>query len=155
VGALLSSTWVIVDVRSVDAPRIIVPVPLGLARTALAFAPDEARRIDLPELEDYADVAEEIVEELIDAADGVLVEAHDRDERISISKGGDAIEIRVEGDDEEVSVRIPLTVAADVLDSYRDDVLETREALEALSSISRSELVHVRTENEEVRVWIW
>lgn len=155
VGALLSSTWVVVDVRTSDTPRIIVPVPLGVARAALAFAPEQARHVKLPELENYADIAEEIVEELLDAPDGILVEVHDGNEHVVISKIGDDIEVSVDGDEEEVSIKLPLTAAAEILGSFNADELETREVLTALSSISRTDLVHVRTEDEEVRVWIW
>lgn len=155
VGALLSATWVVVDVRPADGPHIIVPVPLGLARAALAFAPDEAKHIELPELEEYADLASEILDELLDAPDGILVEVHDGNDHVLIAKVGDEIEIKVNGDDEEVSIRLPLTVAADILDSYDGDQLETHEALAALSSVSHTDLVHVRTDEEEVKVWIW
>ena len=61
VGVCLSSSCVVVDVRPADGPRIIVPVPLVFARAALAFAPDEATYIEIPELDDYADVAEQII----------------------------------------------------------------------------------------------
>lgn len=155
VGALLSSTWVVVDVRPADGPRIIVPVPLGVAHAALAFAPDEARHVSVPELEDYADAAEEILEELRDGPDGVLVEVHDGADHVLITKIGDEIEISVHGNEEEVSITLPLSVAADVLDSYNGDEIETREVLAALKTVSRSELVHVRTEDEEVRISIW
>ncbi len=155
VGVFLSSSCVVVDVRPADGPRIIVPVPLFVARAALAFAPDEATHIEIPELDDYADVAEQIVDELLDATDGVLVEVHDGDEHVLIVKVGDEIEIDVDGDEEQVSVRLPLTVVADILESYDGERLETREVLEALSSISRTELVHVRTADEEVKVYIW
>ena len=93
-------------------------VPLVFARAALAFAPDEATHIEIPELNDYADVAEQIVDELLDATDGVLVEVHDGAEHVLNAKVGDG------------------------------ERLETREVLEALSSISRTELVHVRTADE-------
>jgi len=155
VGVCLSSSCVVVDVRPADGPRIIVPVPLFVARAALAFAPDEATHIEIPELDDYADVAEQIVDELLDATDGVLVEVHDGDEHVLIMKVGDEIEIDVDGDEEQVSVRLPLTVVADILESYDGEGLETREVLEALSSITRTELVHVRTADEEVKVYIW
>ena len=155
VGVCLSSSSVVVDVRPADGPRIIVPVPLFVARAALAFAPDEATHIEIPELDDYADVAEQIVDELLDATDGVLVEVHDGGEHVLIAKVGDEIEIEVDGDEEQVSVRLPLTVVADILESYDGENLETREVLEALSTLSRTDLIHVRTADEEVKIWIW
>ena len=155
VGVCLSSSCVVVDVRTSDGPRVIVPVPLFVARAALAFAPDEVTRIEIPELDDYADVAEQIIDELLDAPDGVLVEVHGGGEHVLIAKVGDEIEIGVDGDDEEVSVRVPLSVVAELLESYNGEELDIRDVLEALSTLSRRELVHVRTEDEEVKISIW
>ena len=154
-GACLSSSFVVVDVRTSDGPRIIVPVPLFVARAALAFAPHEATHVKIPEIDDYVDVAAEIIDELLDAPDGVLVEVHDGGEHVLIAKVGDEIEIDVNGEDEEVSLRLPLSVVADILESYNGEELETRDILEALSSVSRTKLVHVRTEDEEVKIYVW
>jgi len=155
VGALLSSSCVIVDVKQADGPRIVVPVPLFLARTALAFAPHEATHVDVPEIAEYHDVAEKIIDELIDVPDGVLVEVRDGSEHVLIEKVGDDIEVRVDGESENVSVTVPLTMVADILDSFDGKEFETKNVLAALSSVSRSELVHVKTDDEEVKVWIW
>lgn len=155
VGVCLSSSCIVVDVRQSDGLRVIVPVPLFVARAALAFAPDEATHIEIPGLDEYADVAKQIIDELLDAPDGVLVEVHDGGEHVLIAKIGDEITIEVNGDEEEVSVRLPLTVVAEILESYNGEELETREVLEALSMLSRTELVHVRTDDEEVKIFIW
>jgi len=42
-GLVASSGLVVVDVKTSDGPRIVVPVPLFLARAALGFAPEEGR----------------------------------------------------------------------------------------------------------------
>jgi hypothetical protein len=152
---LLSSTCVVVDIKQADGPRIIVPVPLFVARTALAFAPQEAKHVPIPELAEYRDLAEEILTELREAPDGVLVEVHDDGEHVLIEKVGDDLEINVHGDDEEVSVTVPLTFVLDILDGYDGEELNTSDVLAALSSVSRTDLVHVKTKDEEVRVWIW
>lgn len=155
VGLALSSSCVVVDVKQADGPRIVVPVPLFLARTALAFAPDEARRVEIPELGEYHDVASRIIDELVDAPDGILVEVRDGDDDVLIEKVGDEIEIHVESDEETVAVRVPLTMVADVLDGFDGTHLETRDVLHALASANGSDLVHVKSAEEEVHVWIW
>lgn len=155
IGLLATSSCVIVDVQQADGPRILVPVPLALARAALTFAPEETRHVDIPELAEYSDVAGEIIDELLDAPDGVLVEVHDGNDHVLISKVGDEIEIDVDSDDEVVSIQLPLEAVAEILDSYDGDELETRKVLAALSSVSRTDLVHVRTEDEEVRIYVW
>ncbi len=152
---LLSSSCVVVDIKQADGPRIIVPVPLFVARAALAFAPPEARHVSIPELAEYRDVAEQILSELLDAPDGILVEVRDGGEHVLIEKVGDRLEIDVGGDDEEVSVTVPITLVLDILDSYDGEELSSASVLAALSSVSRTKLVHVKTKDEEVRVWIW
>ncbi len=152
---LLSSSCVVVDIKQADGPRIIVPVPLFVARAALAFAPPEARHVSIPELAEYRDVAEQILSELLDAPDGILVEVRHGGEHVLIEKVGDRLEIDVDGDDEEVSVTVPITLVLDILDSYDGEELSSASVLAALSSVSRTKLVHVKTKDEEVRVWIW
>ena len=152
---LLSSSCVVVDVKQADGPRIIVPVPLFVARAALTFAPEEAKHVSVPELAEYRDVAEKILRELRNAPDGVLVEVRGDGEHVLIEKVGDDLEVDVHGDEEEVSVTVPLTLVLDILDSYDGEELESSDVLAALSSVSRKDLVHVKTQEEEVRIWIW
>ena len=65
------------------------------------------------------------------------------------------MEIDVDTDAEEVSVTVPFTVVLEILDSYDGEALSSASVLAALSSASRTDLVHVKTKDEEVRVWIW
>jgi hypothetical protein len=157
-GLVASSGLVVVDVKLADGPRIVVPVPLFLAHAALSFAPEEVTEVEVPELGEYSEIAGRLVAELRDCADAVLVEVDDRDDRVMIEKIGDEIAIEVSSDDEEVSVRIPLAAAAEVLESYDGGRLRVAGLLDALSStssLSGTDLVHVRSENEEVKIWVW
>ena len=157
-GLVASSGLVVVDVKPSDGPRIVVPVPLFLAHAALSFAPQEATEVEVPELGEYSEIAGRLVAELRDCDDAVLVEVDDRDDHVLIEKIGDEIAIEVSSDDEEVSVRIPLAAAAEVLRSYDGGRLRVAGILDALSSsssLSGTDLVHVRSENEEVKIWVW
>ncbi len=157
-GLVASTGLVVVDVKPSDGPRIIVPVPLFLAHAALGFAPEEVTEVEVPELGEYSEIAGRLVAELRDCADAVLVEVDDGDHHVLIEKIGDEIAIEVSSDDEEVSVRIPLAAAAEVLQSYDGGRLRVAGVLDALSSsssLSGTNLVHVRSENEEVKIWMW
>ena len=157
-GLVASSGLVVVDVKTSDGPRIVVPVPLFLARAALGFAPQEAREVEIPELGEYPEIASRLVAELRDCADGILVEVDDGDDHVLIEKVGDEIAIEVSSDDQKVSVRIPLAAASEILDSYDGSRLRVAGILDALSSsssLSGTDLVHVRSENEEVKIWVW
>jgi hypothetical protein len=157
-GLVASSGLVVVDVKPADGPRIVVPVPLFLAHAALGFAPEEATHVEVPELGEYSEIAGRLVAELRDSADGILVEVDDRNDHVLIEKIGDEIAIEVSSEDQEVSVRIPLAAAAAVLDSYEGGRLRVAGVLDALtssSSFSGTDLVHVRSDNEEVKIWVW
>lgn len=157
-GLVASTGLVVVDVKTADGPRIVLPVPLFLARAALGFAPREAREVEVPELGEHYEIARRLVAELRDASDGVLVEVDDRENHVLIEKIGDEIAIEVVGDEEEVSLRIPLAAASEVLDSYDGKRLRVEGVLDALSSsssLSGGDLVHVKSDDEEVRIWLW
>jgi len=157
-GLVASTGLVVVDVKPSDGPRIVVPVPLFLAHAALGFAPQEAIEVDVPELGEYSDIAARLVAELRDCPDGVLVEVDDGGDHVLIEKVGDDVAIEVTSDHEEVSVRIPLAAASEVLESYDGRRLRVAGVLDALSSsssLSGTDLVHVRSDDEEVRIWVW
>ena len=157
-GLVASSGLVVVDVKPSDGPRIVVPVPLFLAHAALSFAPREATEVEVPELGEYPEIAGRLVAELRGCADGILVEVDDREDHVLIEKIGDEIAIEVSSDDEEVSIRIPLAAASEVLNSYdgsRIRVAGVLDALSSSSSLSGTDLVHVKSENEEVKIWVW
>ena len=157
-GLVASTGLVVVDVKPEDGPRIVVPVPLFLAHAALGFAPKDAREVEVPELGEYAEMASRLVAELRNCEDGVLVEVDDASDHVLIEKVGDEFAIEVTSDDEEVSVRIPLAAAASVLESYEGGRLHVAGVLDALSSsssLSGTDLVHVKSAEEEVRVWVW
>jgi hypothetical protein len=135
-----------------------VPVPLFLAHAALGFAPDEATEVEVPELGEYSDIAGRLVAELRDCPDGILVEVDDGGDHVLIEKVGDEIAIEVTSDREDVSVRIPLAAASEILESYDGRRLRVAGVLDALSSsssLSGTDLVHVRSDDEEVRIWVW
>jgi hypothetical protein len=154
-GLLASSSCLVVDVKQSDGPRIVVPVPLFAARAALGFAPEKAKWVDVPELGEYSELAARVIEELRSSPDGILVEVEEGTERVLIEKVGDEIAIEVEDDDEDVSVHLPLSVAAEIFESHEGGRLEVGKVLDALASVSRTDLVHVRSRDEEVKVWIW
>ncbi|HJS74144.1 MAG TPA: hypothetical protein VJ921_07660 [Vicinamibacteria bacterium] len=157
-GLVASTGLVVVDVRTADGPRIVVPVPLFLARAALGFVPHEAREVEVPELGEYSDLAVRLLAGLRDSGDGVLIEVDDHDDHVLIEKIGDELAIDVSSDDEEVSVRIPLDAAASILESCRGGRVRVEGVLAALSSsasLAGTDLVHVKSDDEEVKVWVW
>ena len=157
VGLLLSADYAIVDVRQADGMRIIVPVPLSLARLALNFAPSEAKYVQVPEIAEYAEYmvyAERIVEELRAAADGVLVSVEERDETVLVEKIGNTVEIHVNDGDAVVDVTVPLDSVLDILRAYDGTGFDTRDLIRAIGR-AHGNVVHVRDGGDEVKVYVW
>ncbi len=153
---LLSADYAIVDVREggPDGMRIIVPVPLALARLALNFAPAEAKYVQVPEVADYLPYAERIVEELRHAPDGVLVSVEERDENVRVEKVGDTLAVYVVDGAEIVDVKVPFDAVLDIVRAYDGEGFDTRDLLRAVGR-AHGNVVHVRGGDEEVRVWVW
>ena len=56
---------------------------------------------------------------------------------------------------EDVSVIVPLEAVAELIRHYDGEAFQASDVVRALGQISNTDLVHVRTADEEVRVWIW
>ncbi len=152
-----SMDYVFVDVKpDKDAPRIILPVPLLAAELALAFVPpadldvpidDEARR--------YLPIARELIGELREMPDAEIVRVEDGDELVTVTKKGDVLEVRVKGDNERVSVNVPLDSVEEILKSARGGRLDVRKALRGLHRFGRTDLVEVVDGDQHVRIYVW
>jgi len=152
----------VVDVQEggPDGHRIVVPVPLVLAQAAVAVAPavaDRELRVPDNDVLEHIGVARGVLEAIAAAPDGELVRVEERDEQVLIVKEGDALRVRVHGKDgEDVSVRVPLTVALNALPG--DDGRISALALAgSMSAVRFTDLVDVREagSGNHVRVWVW
>jgi hypothetical protein len=160
VGVMASSSCLVVDVKEggPDGMHIVVPVPLFLAQIALSFVPEEHTRIPIDDREamEYIPMAEALVAELEKIPDSELVRVEENDELVVVSKVGDVLEVEVyEGEREHVVVNMPISAVQEILASFDGETFEASEAVAALRGISRTDLVHVRDGDEEVKVWIW
>lgn len=154
-GAAIDTGVVVIDIHAADGPHIVVPVPLVLARAGLAFAPDEARRIEAREFAPYLPYAERILDALREAPDGTLVEVVDGDDYVNVAKKGDAIHIRaLEGRETAADVVVPLRSAEAVVRAYdvEGKYFRTSRLVAALRFAPRGDLVDVRDGDDRVRI---
>jgi hypothetical protein len=153
---VVTADYAVVDVREAgpDGMRLIIPVPLALARLAVSFAPEEAQYVAVPEISEYIPAIQRAVDELRAARDGVLVSVEERDETVLIRKVGDTLEIDVDDGDEEVHVTVPLEAVNDMLEQYDGEGFRTKDLIKSVGQM-RGKLVHVRGDDEEVKVWVW
>jgi hypothetical protein len=152
-----SMDYVVVDVKpGKDDPRIVVPVPLLFAEAALAFVPD--KELDLrmdDEARRYLPVAHALVRELRSIPDTELVSVEDDGEKVTITKRGETLEVRVADGEERVAVNLPLDCVEQLLDSGNAGRVDVRRALRGLHQFGRTDLVDVRNGEEHVRVYVW
>lgn len=156
--ALVFATGLLmVDVREggPDGHHFIVPVPLLAAQAALAFAPEDKLRADLPEeTARHLPAARQVLQALIEAPDGELVRVEEPGELVVVEKVGDLLHVSVHGKSEDVEVNLPLRMALDVIPEHGRRI-EAARAVAALRSLSRRNLVEVRDGDDHVKVWVW
>lgn len=153
-GMLLSADYAVIDVHQAGGMRIVVPVPLTLARLALNFAPSEAKYVQVPEVAEYLPYAERVVQELRHVEDGLLVSVEERGRSLRVEKIGEALRVFVDEGDSVVDLSIPLDAVIDLLRAYDGVGFDTRDVLRAVGR-AHGDIVHVRDHEQEVRVWVW
>jgi len=148
---------VVVDVKQ---PRgghhIIVPVPLALAQTAAAFAPEERTRIHLDaQAARYLPVAREVLQALADAEDAELVRVEEAGKQVSSRNEGDLLRIDVEDGDTHVKVKVPISLALSVL-LESGGRISASQAVWALQRARLTQVVDVQgPDGEQVKVTVY
>jgi hypothetical protein len=152
---IIHAGFVVVHVRSPQA-NVWVPVPIALGHVIGAF-------VNLPvtcppELEkalEYREAAVEILRQMKDLPDADLVEVTKPKEHVRIFKRGDSLCIEVSSANEKVKVRVPLRAAEHLLQALNHQNVNVGEVVACLESQPSGDIVHVQTQEEEVRVSIW
>ncbi len=158
-GVVANSSVMIVEVDADDV-HIIVPVPLSLAQVAVAFAPDEAKYIQMDsEVGEYLPYLARFVDELrAIPADAMLVEVIDGSDHVRVFKEDDVMRVQVdEGHGTKVNVRIPLASLAAMVDAYdeEENMFRASRLVGALRAAPSGDLVHVIDGDEEVHIRMW
>lgn len=157
-GAVMSASVAVVDVHEADGTHLVVPVPLAVARAALAFAPPEAKHLEAPEVAEYLPHGERLVHELEGLPDGTLLEVDDSDERVKVAKEGDVLRVTArDGDRSEVDLRLPLGSVAGILRAYQVETrsFRTSDLIAALQDAPGGPLVRVLDRGDRVEVRMW
>lgn len=147
----------VVDIREggPGGTRLIIPVPLALASTALSLVDQNQKRIEWPGLEQHRDAAIRLARELQHAPDARFVEVEGRGERVTIDKSGDILVVEVHDGDQEVLVRVPIAALAELVESHNGRSFTAGDVLAALRKAPPGECVRVHDGDDHVRVWIW
>jgi hypothetical protein len=157
-GAVALTGVAVVDVREGGGQghRIVVPVPLALAQTAVALVPAEKTHLRLPpEAVRYLPIAKEVMEALAAGSDGELVRVEEPNQTVLIRKQGGLLLVNVANGREKVTVRVPLEVALAALPGPEGQ-LDASRALRALGQARFTKLVDVHaSDGAEVKVTLY
>lgn len=157
-GAVMNTSVVLVDVQQPDAPHVVAPVPLPIARAALHFASEEARRVRAPQLAEHLPLVERLLDELREAPEGVFVEVHEPGQFVLVAKEGDILRIQAtDGEASVVDVRVPLGSVEAALRAYDAETgsFDTSELIGSLKHAPRGDLVQVEDGEQKVRIKMW
>ena len=155
----------VVDVKTGDGSRIVVPVPLVLVQAVATTAPELAvwkslERDVLDGIPEEAWLALPAVRAALDALDEVseaeLVRVERPGEQVVVRVHDDHLEVHVqEHEGQDVDVRIPFDTARALLEDVASRDLHPADVVRALRRSGRTDLVRLRDGNQHVRVSIW
>lgn len=150
-------TFAVVDVRQggPGPDRILVPVPLLLARAALAVLPEQSLGRPDPELARLQPALGRLLAELRRSPDGELIRIEERGRTVTVRKIADELRVHVSGPGEVVRVVAPLKAAAAILRHSGEGRWGTHDLGAALGELPRGEVAYVRDRNQAVSVRIW
>ncbi len=159
-GLVLSTTWVLVEVeeKAPDGVHIFVPAPLGLARLVVPFLDEQKREIpvELP-FEELDKAALAVLDELGRAPDFELFRLESASETVVVAKQGTWLTVEVDNERERVSVRVPLSTARELIETYdaEQGVVRIDNVLAAAGRMPSGKVVDVREPDTNVRIWVW
>src|SRR5262245_63996429 len=118
VAGVASRGGMVVDVREggPNGHHFVIPVPLAVAQTALAFVPSEKARVSMDHgALKHLPVAREVLEALAEGPDGELVRVEEEDQLVVVEKRGRSLHVKVRehGSDVEVNVQLKGARGAD------------------------------------------
>jgi hypothetical protein len=139
--------------------KVSVNLPLSVVEAAMKAAPEKVvsdGRIHLGRHGRDLSLADlrRAWSELRESGDAELVSVEDEHETVRVARAGSQVQIRVEkpGRDEQVHVDLPVTLV-DALLSGEGESLDLSAALAEVRKL-RGEIVRVKDEDSQVRVWI-
>lgn len=157
-----SKPWLHVQVEEAKGAKVHVNVPLSLVEVAMKAAPepifdDEHIRLGGRHGKSLrVSDARRMWEELKAAGDTDFVTVRDADvgETVTVSRKGDLVQVRVDGEQGSDRVMVDVPVAlVDALFASEGDELNVRGAIQELSK-RRGDVVRIENKSDRVRVWI-
>lgn len=155
VSYVIEAGIAIVHIKTPDA-RIWVPVPVALGHLA-------GKMVDIPlkmepdfqEIWQYREAAVEILRQLPGLPDADFVEVSKAQEHVRIFKRADSLYVQVDNPNEKVSIRLPIHTVERLIEALENPNPNLGDLVACLEWQPSGEVVHVKTQNEEIRISIW
>ncbi len=155
-----NSMWlhVYVNEGGPGGEKVRLNLPLQLVEAVLPLIDEDEfsnGRIQIDDMDFSADDLREIWNAVRDEEDGVYIQVEEMDEEVTVAREKDHIVIHVveAWDDEEVEVKLPVTVI-DALLAGDGEELDILAAIRAFGKQGGGDLVMVSEDDSVVRVWV-
>ena len=107
-AAVYHAGSITVEILEDEGGRFNVSVPAGLARVAIALAPDSIIEEAADELQPVLPALRAGWDEFVRSPDFVIVEVHSDDDHVRVEKQGRKLSVLVDSSDAKIRVSIPL-----------------------------------------------
>jgi hypothetical protein len=157
VAGVASLGVMVVDVREggPNGHHFVIPVPLAVAQTALAFVPADRMHVPMDrEAAKHLPVAREVLEALAAGPDGEIVRVEEEDQLVVVEKQGRSLHVRVRERGNDVDVNLPLAVALAALPDAKGRI-STGVLATALWSTRFTDLVEVHDGDDHIKVSVY
>lgn len=145
----------VLHVKTPDV-HLWIPVPVALGHLAGNFVKlPLAKASQWEKFREHRKDIIDIVRQLKEVPDADLVEVTNAKEHVRIFKRADALHVHVETPREQVKVRLPLRSVERLIETLSQSPANVGTLVACLEQQPSGDLVHVKTDREEVRVSIW
>lgn len=152
---VIQAGFAIVKVSTPDT-RIWLPVPIALGQLVGGMVEIPLRHDEqFEEFWKYREEIGQILHLLPGLPDADFVEVQSKKEQVRIFKRGDSFCIQVTSPTEQVNARLPIETIERLADAFDDPSPDLGDFFASLKGQSAGDLVHVKTNTEEVRISIW
>ncbi len=150
--------WLVVDVKTKgrDGHHIWLPLPMGVARVALAFVPDDELACELPaELRKHRETLRTVVDNLASCGDTTLVSVRSPEANVRIATQGGKIRLDVDAPDARVHGAFRIEALRHALERWDGKRMQASAALDLLAGLGRGELLSVESDEADVSIRYW
>jgi hypothetical protein len=148
--------WVHVQIEGGSGENANINLPVAALEAVLSMAPDTVVADGQVRVGQDQGISVSALREtwlqLRTAGDMEFLTVQDGEQTVRVARSGDMIELRVDGNDGNVRADLPVAIV-DALLSSEGETLNISAAIAELKNL-RGDIIHVTSEDQQIRVWI-